>query len=56
MKQKNKRYRITMPVYTQEVVVSARNQTEAKRKAYAMLDRKKPSKMVMKNQVSVDES
>lgn len=55
MSSKNKRYRITLPVYTQEVIVSARTQVEAKRKAYAMLDRKKPSKMVVKNQVSVDE-
>lgn len=51
----NKRYRVSFYFWSFDIDVSAKNATEAKRKGYAKLNRRKPSSYVMKKQTGVDE-
>lgn len=50
-----KHYIVRIPFWTELVNVAARTEHEARRKAYARIDRKKPSSLAVKKQVSVDQ-
>lgn len=45
----NKKYLVTMEMDIVEVVVSAKNKTEARKKAIVKLNKKKPSSMIRRN-------